>query len=544
MRFAAITDLHFGPAEPFRGVNRKLTGQAPALTAAFVDDMNLRVRPDFVIVLGDVIEDQSPHADLANYSAATNALSKLHMPVRHLYGNHDLVNLSHRQLLALTGEPALNSSFDVGGWHLVRLHSTAELVPASQPGAPAELRGSIAPEHLRWLDNDLAATDKPTIVFTHFSPADQDLTDQFWFDDSPAEALLANRAELRSLLEAHGVVMTLNGHVHWNDHTVHNGISYITVQSLVENATGEGEPAAAWALIETGPERIDITVHGRDPATFQVHRPSPRSHAEPRSAAPRDPVTEPIPPTAASSPADTPDSRTRRPAAILFDWNGTLVDDFERARRASNDVRRRWGLLPDLPVDDFRRAWCLPLADHMSRLGVPDAHSDAAVAAWNTGIAQVGAPLQPGTVTALEALQQAGTKLAVVTAAAGHAIERDLSDHDLGGYFAAIHADTADKAAVAAAYVEKARPGTVWYVGDTAFDMLHARRAGAIAVGFTGGYHTPDQLQKAGAHHLIDDLTELTGLAADTHGPQRGLGPGSAGGPSMRSWPFMQPMRT
>ena len=61
MRFAAITDLHFGKASPYRGVDRKLTGHAPALTAAFVDEMNRRVRPDFVIVLGDVIEDDSPH---------------------------------------------------------------------------------------------------------------------------------------------------------------------------------------------------------------------------------------------------------------------------------------------------------------------------------------------------------------------------------------------------------------------------------------------------------------------------------------------------
>ena len=226
MRFAAITDLHFGRAEPYRGVNRKLTDHAPALTAAFVDDMNRRVRPDFVIVLGDVIEDENPQLDLANYTAAVNALSMLHMPFRHVYGNHDVVNLAHAQLLAITGEPALNSSFDVGGWHL-RLHSTAELVPATQPGARARLRGSVAPEHLRWLDSDLAATDKPVIVFTHFSPADQDLTGQFWFGHSPAQALIANRAVLRSLLESHGVVMTLNGHVHWNDHTVHNGISYI-----------------------------------------------------------------------------------------------------------------------------------------------------------------------------------------------------------------------------------------------------------------------------------------------------------------------------
>ena len=39
MRFAAITDLHFGRAEPFRGVHRKLTGQAPALFSPADQDL-------------------------------------------------------------------------------------------------------------------------------------------------------------------------------------------------------------------------------------------------------------------------------------------------------------------------------------------------------------------------------------------------------------------------------------------------------------------------------------------------------------------------
>ena len=92
VRFAAVTDLHFGRAAPYRGADRKLTFHAPALTAAFVADMNRRVRPDFVMVLGDVIEDEAPQADLDNYTEAVAILSGLNMPVRYVYGNHDLVN--------------------------------------------------------------------------------------------------------------------------------------------------------------------------------------------------------------------------------------------------------------------------------------------------------------------------------------------------------------------------------------------------------------------------------------------------------------------
>ena len=272
MRFAAVTDLHFGKAAPFRGVDRKLTGHAPDLTAAFVDDMNHRVRPDFVMVLGDVIEDESPHVDLANYAEAAAILSGLDMPVRYVYGNHDLVNLTHGQLLRISGERALNSSFDVGDWHLVRVHSAATLQAPHPSSTGHGQRASIEPHHLEWLDRDLAAASKPAIVFTHFSPAELDLAGQFWFEDAPEEALLANRLAVRSVLESHDVAMAINGHVHWNNHTVHCGISYITIQSLVENATCDGEPAGAWALIEAGAGYIEVTVSGRDPARYRVPR--------------------------------------------------------------------------------------------------------------------------------------------------------------------------------------------------------------------------------------------------------------------------------
>ena len=126
MRFAAVMNFHFGRAVPYRGVDRKLTVHAPAVTAAFVDDMNHRVRPE-------------------------------------------------------------NS-----------------------------LRGRVAPEHLVWLDQDLAAANRPTIVFTHFSAADLNLTGQFLFEDAPDQAMLTNRAAARGILQSHEaeathVEVTVNG---------------------------------------------------------------------------------------------------------------------------------------------------------------------------------------------------------------------------------------------------------------------------------------------------------------------------------------------
>jgi phosphoglycolate phosphatase-like HAD superfamily hydrolase len=52
----------------------------------------------------------------------------------------------------------------------------------------------------------------------------------------------------------------------------------------------------------------------------------------------------------------------------------------------------------------------------------------------------------------------------------------------------------------------------VLYVGDTADDILYARRAGTLAVACTGGYHDADQLRGACPDLMVDDLTQLIPL--------------------------------
>jgi hypothetical protein len=52
MRFALISDVHFGPLAYFGDKLRKLTHHAEALTTAFVERMNAVDHPGLVITLG------------------------------------------------------------------------------------------------------------------------------------------------------------------------------------------------------------------------------------------------------------------------------------------------------------------------------------------------------------------------------------------------------------------------------------------------------------------------------------------------------------
>lgn len=205
---------------------------------------------------------------------------------------------------------------------------------------------------------------------------------------------------------------------------------------------------------------------------------------------------------------------TDSPATVLFDWNGTLLDDMERARMASSLVREQWAGLGEITLDEFREAWCLPLSEHVRLLGVPDDRNEDAARAWSTYLADIDAPLSGGVSATLEALRSTGIAISVVSSASDDAVRRDIRAHGLEQHFDDIHAGVPEKKTVISLYVENVSAGAVWYVGDSTFDMVQARAAGAIAVGYTAGYDAADSLHDAGAHHLINGLDDLMDLVA------------------------------
>lgn len=258
-----VTDLHFGPEARFDGKLRKLTHHAGALAAAAVEALDAH-GVDALVNLGDDIEDESHDADLARYRECQSVLRRARAPLVNVAGNHDTIHLKARELLGVWGrEGRLYYSLDLGGWHLVVLHTVER----------RDTDIHVDAEQLRWLRDDLAATERPTAVLMHHSAAEQELEDSRWFSRAPHLALVKNRAELRAVFEASGVVRAVfNGHVHRNHVDVIRGIPYVTFQSLVENLDDDapGRPAATWSVARLSERRLVVRVRGNDPARYQV----------------------------------------------------------------------------------------------------------------------------------------------------------------------------------------------------------------------------------------------------------------------------------
>jgi phosphoglycolate phosphatase len=207
----------------------------------------------------------------------------------------------------------------------------------------------------------------------------------------------------------------------------------------------------------------------------------------------------------------------------LFDCDGTLADSQHEivsgmatafaqvglAAPSAQAVRASIGLsLPHII------ARLLPDGDAALQSQLVDAYREAYFTARTTAGASPE-PLYDGIPALLERLRASGWLLGVATGKSQRGLIRLLDAHGLRQHFvtlqtADLHPSKPDPAMVHAAMRESgATASNTIVIGDTAFDMTMAVRAGAAAIGVTWGYHDAATLREAGAEQLVDTTDAL-----------------------------------
>lgn len=209
----------------------------------------------------------------------------------------------------------------------------------------------------------------------------------------------------------------------------------------------------------------------------------------------------------------------------VFDCDGTLVDGQARVCDTMeqafleaglpapdrNEVRRSVGL--SLPVAIRHIA---PELDPEMNARLVQAYKEGFFARRQEGL--VDEPLYEGIRELLIGMADAGWLLAVATGKSDRGLNACLERNDLTDLFVSLQ--TADRhpskphtAMLEAALFEAGvAPGAAVMVGDTTFDILMARDAGVRALGVAWGYHTPDELRRAGAEAVAQHPKELEKL--------------------------------
>lgn len=258
MKFAVLSDLHLGLELDYADLSVDSETYVKQVLAGFIHEMNTSVHPEFVVVLGDLIEDVDAVTDVRRMRYVLDTLSQLSCPVYCVAGNHDTVHIHN--LSEIFGRKRLYYSFDSHTHHGVVLFSQVHTDGTS----------SISAEQRAWLAQDLKSTTKPTLVFVHHSLADQDVSGNPWFDGMPDKCLVANRQEVRKILsDSQKVVACINGHLHWDRYHVHDNIPYFTIQSAIENEDSQGVPSNTFGVITVDDRKVIVDIHGTYPKQFR-----------------------------------------------------------------------------------------------------------------------------------------------------------------------------------------------------------------------------------------------------------------------------------
>ncbi|MGP6174603.1 HAD family hydrolase [Corynebacterium sp. A21] len=194
---------------------------------------------------------------------------------------------------------------------------------------------------------------------------------------------------------------------------------------------------------------------------------------------------------------------------MIFDWNGTVMSDVERAVHATNAALKGCGINP-VSTLEFQETFTLPMTEWLSELGVAEENLGTTEAKWNEGM-QNPAQMRSGAADLIHTLKSKGVMLGVVTAANQKSLTFDIEAAQLQGVFDFVHSSVADKENCLRNL--KSEEGRYLYVGDTAYDVLSARSAGYEAIAISGGYQSNARLQAAAPDHFAHSFQELATIA-------------------------------
>jgi phosphoglycolate phosphatase len=202
---------------------------------------------------------------------------------------------------------------------------------------------------------------------------------------------------------------------------------------------------------------------------------------------------------------------------VIWDWNGTLLDDVVLCVDVVNAMLRARGM-PEVATEAYRENFDFPVRDYYRKLGFDflaepfEALANEYISTYNSRVAECA--LHPGVTQILEAVSRQGAEQYLLSAHEQRALAEALEHFGIAGWFREVvgqsdnHAN--GKIAAGLALIERLDldpPRTV-LIGDTVHDHEVASALGVDCILVCHGHHSRKRL--AAVHdRLLDTLAAL-----------------------------------
>lgn len=190
---------------------------------------------------------------------------------------------------------------------------------------------------------------------------------------------------------------------------------------------------------------------------------------------------------------------------ILWDWNGTLLDDTQAAFDTLNIMLRRRGAA-EITMDFYRDRFAFPVRPFYEAIGVKLENEDwdALAVEYHDLYAAQPKRLNGETVAALSMAADAGVKQSIISALRQDLLERTVvGEYRLGGFFENIYgvdnldgSSKLERARELAAKIRGEGDADLVMIGDALHDKEVADSLGARCVLCSQGSHAHRRLKR------------------------------------------------
>ncbi len=235
-KFGVITDVHHTDKV---NTTSRIYSAGMQKASHFIREM-VKDDADFVIELGDLVDTlnkDNGKDPVINLKEIEEILKSYPGPSYHVLGNHEFDNLTRDQFLSNVDNTGIEKgktyySFNSNGVHYIVIdadYTVAEPHRAFDMNTKEDTFWDwkdawIPQDELDWLKQDLAASNLPTVIFSH----------HVIHRDNTENHTIKNADVLRSIFEQDGdVIAAFAGHDHSGEYKNINGINYFVLKGNV-----------------------------------------------------------------------------------------------------------------------------------------------------------------------------------------------------------------------------------------------------------------------------------------------------------------------
>lgn len=203
---------------------------------------------------------------------------------------------------------------------------------------------------------------------------------------------------------------------------------------------------------------------------------------------------------------------------VIWDWNGTLLDDTAFCYSIANAMRAERGMSTMASVEEYRGLFCFPVKEYYRRMGYTfetESYEDTSVeflALYAAGVHTC--PLQPEAKATIEHIRDMDIPQILLSATGADRLTEQAALFDLPRYFVGISGAENNlahgKAGQAAEMIKQwnLKPEEVLFIGDTDYDLEVSAAVGCRCVLMAAGHQTRAHLMSLSAP-VVDTLPEV-----------------------------------